>query len=208
MHKRFLSDQAKTALLEAIQAVEGRSSAEVVISVRGRTASYLHANLIVAIIAAIAALAFVLYSSFEFPVWSILVDPIAAGALFGFAASRVPLLHRLLTPESVRKRWVRRAAESEFCRKRVRMTTERTGLLVFVALTERRAEVVIDTGVEDAVHPEKWARAVAAIDAAASSGADGVAVAATIAALGDILEPVLERSEDDVNELPDEVNQR
>ncbi len=208
MHKRFLSDQAKTALLEAIQAVEGRSSAEVVISVRGRSASYLHANLIVAIITGLASLAYILYSSFEFPIWSILVDPIVVGAVFGLAASRVPLLHRLLTPASIRKRWVRHAAEAEFCRKRVRMTSERTGLLVFVALTERRAEVVIDTGVEDAVHPDKWARAVAAIDAVASSGADGVAVAATIAALGDILEPVLERSEDDVNELPDEVDHR
>ncbi len=205
MSKRFLTDQAKQALLGSIKAVEGRSSAEVVIAVRARAASYLHVDLIVGMIAGLAALTFILYSSYEFPVWSILVDPILFGVVLGFAGSRIPVLRRLLTPRKVREAWVARDARATFCEKRVRMTRDRTGILIYVALTERRLEVIADTGVEAAVHPDSWRKALAPIAAAVARGEDGVAVAAEITRLGDVLEPVLERSPDDVNELPDEV---
>jgi len=205
MHKRFLSDEAKQALTGAIKSVEGRSSAEVVIAVRARSASYLHSDLIAAIVAGVATVAFLLYSRFEFPLWSFLVDPVLAGLVVGVAASQVPMLRRLFTPESVRARWVARAARATFFEKRVRQTRERTGLLVFISLTERRAEVVTDTGIDDAVPAAAWKQAAAAIDRAVREGGDGVAVAARIEALGEILEPVLEHSPDDINELPDEV---
>ncbi len=205
MHKRFLSDEAKQALSNAIKSVEARSSAEVVIAVRARAASYLHADLIAGIVAAIVTLAFLLFSSFEFPLWSFLVEPVIVGLVVGIAASRVPALRRLLTPERVRASWVERAAHATFFEKRVRQTRDRTGILVFIALTERRALVLIDTGVQDAVAGERWKAATAAIDEAIRNGADGLAVAARIEALGEILEPVLVHSADDVNELPDEV---
>jgi len=206
MHKRFLSDQAKQALTDAIKSVEARSSAEVVIAVRARAASYLHCDLIAAIIAAVATLAFLLFSSFSFPLWSFLVEPVVIGLVVGVAATQVPMLRRLLTPESVRLRWVERAAGAAFFEKRVRQTRDRTGILVFIALTERCALVLADTGVVDAVPAEPWKKAAAAIDRTVREGGDGVAVAARIEALGDILEPVLERSPDDINELPDEVS--
>jgi putative membrane protein len=205
MPKRFLTDPAKQALTAAIRAIEQRSSAEVVIAVRARSASYLHADLIAGALAGVGALAFLLYSSWSFPVWSILVEPIVVGGLVGAAGSRVPALRRLLTPAAVRARWVRRDAQATFCDKRVRSTRDRTGVLVYIALTEQRAEVIADTGVEDAVDPETWRRGVAAVDAAVAAGGDGQVVAAAIEKLGDVLAPVLARSADDVNELPDEV---
>ena len=205
MAKRFLSEPAKQALTDAIKSVEARSSAEVVVAVRARAASYLHADLIAADIAAVATLAFLLFSSFEFPLWSFLVDPILAGLVVGVAASRVPMLRRLFTPELVRARWVARAAAATFCEKGVRQTRDRTGILVFIALTERRAVVVTDTGIDAAVPADLWQKATAAIDRAVQRGADGAQVAVHIEALGDVLEPVLERSPDDINELPDEI---
>lgn len=205
MHKRFLSDEAKQALSNAIKSVEARSSAEVVIAVRARAASYLHADLLAGIVAAIATLAFLLFSSFEFPLWSFLVEPLIVGLVVGLAATRVPMVRRLFTPERVRAGWVERAAKATFFEKRVRQTRDRTGILVFIALTERRVLVLTDTGVDDAVPREPWQAATAAIDGALRNGEDGLAVAKRIEALGAILEPVLERSVDDVNELPDEV---
>jgi len=66
--------------------------------------------------------------------------------------------------------------------------------------------VVIDRGVEQAVPAGDWARATAHIEATLRRTMDGAAVAAAVDQLGAICEPVLERGEDDVNELPDEVS--
>jgi len=46
---------------------------------------------------------------------------------------------------------------------------------------------------------------VAELDAIVGRGEDGVALAKAIEGLAELLEPCMPRSEDDVNELPDEV---
>ncbi len=157
-------------------------------------------------LAAFATLPVLLFSDWVFPLWSFLVDPLLVGGIVGVAAARVPAARRLLTPAGIRAAWVRRAARATFFEKGVRQTRARTGLLVYLSLTERAAEVVTDSGVDNAVDADDWTRAVTRIRAAMASGADGVAVARTVAELAGALEPALERSPDDINELPDEVS--
>ena len=79
----------------------------------------------------------------------------------------------------------------------------RTGVLVFLSLLEGMAELVYDVGVEIHVEPEEHEALRAALERALPE--KGVAVAAALEKLGDLLEPRLPRAEDDVNELPDEV---
>ena len=62
----FLSEAAKAALTGAIKAVEARSSAELVITVRAHSGSYLHADLIAAIVVGVATLAALLYLPVDF----------------------------------------------------------------------------------------------------------------------------------------------
>jgi putative membrane protein len=205
MPKGFVTDEAKTALADAIKAIERRSAAEVVIAVRARSASYLHADLMFAILGGLVTVGFLLYSSWSFPLWSFLVDPILVGALFGLLSSQLAPLRRWLTPQAVREEWVARAARATFFEKGVRHTADRTGILVYVSLTERHVELVADSGVENAVDPRDWAQKVARIQQVVADGGDGVALAAAIERLGDTLEPALERAHDDINELPDEV---
>lgn len=205
MPKGFLTEEAKRALTAAIEECEQCSSAEIVVAVRGRAASYLHADLIAAMITATATICFLLYSPWVFPVWSFLIDPILVGLLAGLATAHLPQVQRLLTPRATREAWVRRAAHATFFEKQVRMTSERTGVLVFVALTELRAEVIADVGVLDAVPEDAWREAVARVERAVAGGGNGVALAAAVARLGEALSQGLERNPDDINELPDEV---
>ena len=58
MGKPFLTDEAKKALTEAVQEVEASTSAELVVAIRARSGSYLHADLIAGIAVGLAALAF------------------------------------------------------------------------------------------------------------------------------------------------------
>ncbi len=206
MTKRFLTNEAKTALTDAVKAIEARSSAEIVIAVRARSDRYLSGSIVVGIVLGLAALAFVLFSSrFSFPLWTILVDPLVVGLVTGFAASRVPAASRALMLSSHRDEAVRHAAQSTFFEKGVRHTQDRIGVLVYVSLLERRLELIGDVGVEKAVGPADWKQAGERLDALVRSGCDGQELAKALLDLGDLLEPVLERAEDDVNELPDEV---
>lgn len=205
MSKRFLTDDSKKALTGAIRVIEARSCAEVVIAVRATSAAYLHADLIAGAIGALGTLAYTLWGPQTFSLLSIFIDPIIVGALVGLLSSRLPYMRRLFTPTNIREAWVRRAAKATFYEKGVRATSDRIGILVFVSLLERHAAVIADSGVTAAVDPDEWQRAVTAIDVAVARGQDGVEVARVIERLGDLLEPCLPRSEDDVNELPDEV---
>src|SRR5262245_35160471 len=136
MPRPFLSDDAKAALLEAAREIEARSSAEVVVSVRPRSGSYLQADLLFGIAAGAAATALLLFLPQTFaPLW-FLVDPLLAGALAAFAGSRLPGLRRALTPGALRRLRTERAARALFLERRVHATSGRTGLLLYVSLLE------------------------------------------------------------------------
>ena len=204
---RFLDDGAKAALTAAARSVEERSSAEVVIAVRGRSSTYRQVDVAVGALAAYAALGFILFSPWPFDVWWIFIDPLLAGVGGALLAAPFPAVRRALTAPATRRRAVETAACAAFLEKRVGETRDRTGLLVYVSLLERGASVVADRGIRDAVDAKAWAQGVAAIDAAVARCEKGEAVAARIAALGEVLARALPRRAGDVNELSDEVSE-
>jgi putative membrane protein len=208
MAKPFLTDEAKRALSEAVTAVEAVSSAELVIAVRPRSGSYLHADLIAATGAALATLLVLLFSPWTFELVWFVIDPVLAGILAGALAARWPALRRLLTSPAVRRRQVEVLARSLFLEKGVHKTRGRTGILVYLSLLEREAEVVVDAGVEPLLSTESWQREVREIRAAVRRGEDGVAVATRLHELALLLGAALVRAEDDVDELSNEVTDR
>jgi putative membrane protein len=205
MAKPFLTPESKTALSEAVRAIESCSSAELVIAVRPRTGSYLHADLLFGVLAGIAALAFLLFSPWVFPPVWILIDPIVIGVLAALLAAWSSGLRRSLTPLSMRRQRVETAARSTFVERRVHGTTGRTGILLYVSVLEREAALVVDVGVEALAAMDGWKTAVGEIERAVRNKEDGVAVAARIKGLATLLSSALVRGADDVNELPDEV---
>jgi putative membrane protein len=205
MAKPFLTPESKAALSEAVRAIESCSSAELVIAVRHRTGSYLHADLLFGILAGVAALAFLLFSPWIFsPLW-IVIDPIVIGGLAGLAAAWSSRLRRSLTPLAMRRRRIETAARSTFVERRVHGTTGRTGILLYVSVLEREAALVVDVGVEALAAMDGWKAAVGEIETAVRNKEDGVAVAARLRGLATLLSSALVRGADDVNELPDEV---
>jgi putative membrane protein len=205
MAKPFLTGESKAAFSAAVRAVEEASSAELVIAVRQRSGSYLHVSLAVGILAGLATLAVLLYSSWSFELIWFLVDPVVAGALAGFAFSRSPILSRLFTRRAMRRARVETAARSAFVERRVHSTSGRTGILLYLSLLEREAALVTDLAMEALVATDGWRAAVGEIETAMRRGASGVEVAATVSGLAAVLGSVLKRSENDVDELPNEV---
>jgi putative membrane protein len=203
--RAFLDDRGKEALRGAVRAVEERSAAEVVILVRERSGPYLHASLLSGAIAAYLTLGFQLFSPWEYSLLLIQLAPAVVGTAIGLLTSVLPDLQRLLTPRHIREGYVRTKARAAFHDHGVADTRGRTGILVYVSRLERQAEVLADRGVRNAVEAEAWERVALAIRSAAGHRRpDAAALAIAIASLGDLLQPVLPRQADDVNELADE----
>lgn len=205
MAKPFLTDEARRAFTAAVRDVEAVSSAELVVAVRARSASYLHAGLLAGIAVGVAALAFLLFSHQVFGILWLVLDPVLAGALGALAASRSTAVRRLLTRPADRRRQAETAARALFVEKRVHGTAGRTGILFYVSVLEREAVVVTDVGLEALTVTESWQRIVAALERAVRQGEDGLQVAERLKTLAACLAPALPCAPDDVDELPDEV---
>lgn len=205
MAKPFLSDEAKRALTDAVRDVEAVTSAELMVAVRARSGSYLHADLTAGILAGLVTLAVLLFSRWEFGLAWFVIDPLLVGLLFGWISSWAPGLRRALTGPGERRRQVETAARSLFVEKRVHNTRGRTGMLLYISLLEREAVIVPDVGLESLCVTEAWKGSAAAIETAVHRKEDGVQVAQKIRSLGPVLAPVLPRASNDVDELANEV---
>lgn len=205
MAKPFLTEESKRHLAEAVQAVEAVSSAELVVAVRPRSGSYLHADLLAGVVAALAALLVLLFSPWEFALVWFFIDPVLAGILAGALSSRWPALRRALTLPATRRRMVEVLARATFLEKGVHKTRGRTGILLYVSVLEREAEVVVDSGVEPLLPTESWQHAVNGIRLSVRLGEDASVVARQVRELAELLGTALVRAADDVDELANEV---
>ncbi|MBW8755780.1 MAG: hypothetical protein JF595_16860 [Sphingomonadales bacterium] len=112
-------------------------------------------------------------------------------------------LRLFLTPAPIRHARVRTRAITCFKVGAERRTHGRTGILIYLSLAERRAEIVADEAIAAKVAPEVWGDAMAAMLAELKQGrlADGLIAAVT--RVGTVLAQHFPRADDDQNELPD-----
>jgi len=92
-----------------------------------------------------------------------------------------------LTPGGARAAKVRRLAHLLFLDRGLANLPNRNGVLLFVALAERRVEIVADHGVDALVGTSEWQRIADAFAAAARSGKIAAALEAAIRDLGAVL---------------------
>lgn len=201
----FINDDSKRAFGEMIESIEAESAAEVVVAVRHHSGSYLHADVLVGLIAMLATTAFLLYSPYSFSLWSFLVDPPVVGLAFAWLSSHLPMVRRWLSFSKYMDHQVTLAARSAFFEKNVRMTSGRTGILVFISLLERRIELVADKGVVDAVDAADLEKVRRGAQHELRAHRDGIGVAKLLTGLGAVCAPGLPHSDDDIDELPNEV---
>lgn len=82
-------------------------------------------------------------------------------------------------------------------------TTGKTGILIYLSMRERRAEIVADEAITGKVAPEVWGEAMAAMLLELKRGHCGAGIVAAVERVGKVLAEHLPREADDVNELPD-----
>jgi len=114
-------------------------------------------------------------------------------------------LRLALTPGATKSRRVRRRAVEVFKAAAQRRTEGRTGILIYLSMGERRAEIIGDEAITAITTPETWGEAMAALIVDVKAGRPGDGIVAAIHEVGEVLSQHFPRSATDANEIPDKL---
>lgn len=207
MRSRALSPEDHARIASAIRAAEARTSGEIYCVVARSSDSYFMAA---ALFVTFGILGVGLVLSFLLDQWwtPIRLSHFAAAELLAIAAALLvlrvfPALRLHFVPLRHRYRQAHDNALRQFLARNVHVTAARTGVLIFVSLAERYAELVADAGINALTPQDSWNSIIAELVESARQDrlADGFVTA--IAAVGDRLETHFPVSTTDRNELDD-----
>jgi putative membrane protein len=114
-------------------------------------------------------------------------------------------LRLALTPGPTKHRRVRRRAVAVFKAAAERRTVGRTGVLIYLSMAERRAEIVADDAILKVTDETTWGDAMAALLADVKAGRTGDGMVAAIERVGEVLAEHFPRTDGDINEIPDKL---
>ncbi len=216
-----ISEQDRQAVSAAVAAAERGTSGEIVPVIAPASEDYKDIALIWSALAPLLALAVIAATPETFVAlldrvrggWSVehapreLLTILLVVLVLKFAVARALLawmpLRLALTPQAVKAGRARARALALFRVGAERRTVGSTGVLLYVSLAERRAEIVADGAINSKVTPETWGEAMAELVDAVRDGRPGDGMAAAIGRIGAVLAVHFPIQADDRNELPD-----
>jgi putative membrane protein len=200
----FFSDEAKRAAAASVRNVEAQTSAEVVVAVRKSSGHYGVLAYHFGLGLAAAVVLYLLATPTVYSVGAIAIEGLLAFALGTLLAANLDTLRRALSRSATLGENTNSAARAAFFDLGISRTSGRNGLLVYVSLFERRCVVLTDIGIDAAQLEPGWLAAGGQLEQAVKRR-DLAAFRQALESLGPVLGRAHPRSEDDVNELPDEV---
>ncbi len=205
MKPRFSNEEAKI-LARGIAELEARTSAELVLVIRGASGNYRRVDLLGGSLAALLPLAWMLLSPQAFHYVSVPL-PIALVFLLGWRIMPRGRLRNLLTTRDQRHRRVLESASAVFESRGIRKTSHRQGILVYCSLFERDAVILPDENAKTALGDPELLRFQNAFAQAASSTQPARHFASTLRSFGVHLgRKMPAREETRAQELADEID--
>jgi putative membrane protein len=214
----MLSEDDEKRINAAVAEAERKTAGEIFCMMTQRTSSYVETPLSYAAVGALLlplALVALGLHPWEFG-WSTgEVSPEAAVMsytllqalvfLVVLGITSIPAVRLRVTPEPLKRSRVRRAAFQQFLAKGLHQTQGRTGVLIFAAMDERRAEVIADEAVYNKVDKDVWGEALDALTASMKRGDPGTGFVEAVRLCGEILARHFPPTAENPNELPDQV---
>lgn len=114
-------------------------------------------------------------------------------------------LRLALTPAATKHRRVRRRAIAIFQAAAAGRTAGKTGVLIYLSLGERRAEIIADEAVLKATDDHSWGEAMTVLLADVKEGKTADGICAAIECVGKVLAEHFPRTADHRNEIPDKL---
>jgi putative membrane protein len=219
---RRLSDDDHDRVTAAIAAAEAKSNGEIIAVAADRSDSYHDVGLHYAVLVLFLVLAFFAAWPDQLEhMWTRLMGWSAEPSmrqlltlLLGIALAKfltvlfilkwMPL-RLALTPGGTKTRRVRRRAITLFKAGGERRTIGRTGILIYLSLAERRAEIIGDEAVTAVTTAETWGEAMTALVSDVKSGRPGDGIVAAVELIGSVLAKHFPKTSTDTNEIPDKL---
>ena len=197
---RLFSAEDERRISEAITNAERQTSGEIVVVVAAQSDGYHYVPPLVAGIVSLLV-PWVLIFFTQLGLTSIYLIQLAV--FFAITAALMPAANRIaLVPPSIKRLHAHRRAVEQFLVQNLHTTSGRTGVLLFVSVAERYAEIIADKGINERVAPGTWKGIIDHLTAAIGGGrpADGFVTA--IAAIGTTLAKHFPPGSQAPNELP------
>ncbi|MBA4270214.1 MAG: hypothetical protein C0447_12450 [Methylobacterium sp.] len=198
-----MDERDREAIAEAVREAEGQTAGEIVVMIDRAAASY-----------RMVPVAMALTLSLLVP-WPLLaMTETSAPRIFLIQlVCAVLLLASLLwygrggrfVPGFVKRRRAHDVALREFTARGLSRTRQRTGVLLYVAIQERYAEIIADSGIDGRVEQAVWDGIVESVVLAGREDRLREGIVTAVRAIGAVLANHAPRSPDDVDELPNNV---
>lgn len=197
----FFSENDKTRISAAIRDAESKTSGEIVAVVATQSDSYIYAPFLAGAIAALLTpwilMTFTWSSAIEIYLTQLCVF-VLISAVFS-----PPKMRMQLVPRSVRRRHTSRRAAEQFLSHNLHATAGRTGVLIFVSIAERHAEIVADSAINQKVPHGTWQNTVDRLVRDIGSGRAADGFVAAISEVGRHLAEQFPPGKLNPNEIPD-----
>ncbi len=198
-----MNEQDRDAIAEAVNQAERLTAGEIVVVVDHAASSYRSVPVIMALSLALLV------------PWPLLaMTATSAPRIFLIQLVCAVLLMATLlwygrggrfVPGFVKRRRAHDTALREFTARGLTRTRQRTGVMLYVAIQERYAEILVDTGLDGKVDQAVWDAIIECTLAAARDDRLRNGLVDAVRAVGAVLANHAPRTSDDVDELPNKV---
>jgi putative membrane protein len=196
---------ARLRIEAAVVEAERHTAGEIVVVVVGTCDEYGSAGWRLGVAAAVASFLAV-HQFAPAATWWELLGAQALGLVAGHVVARIDAVRRRLIPHTLAERRVAERARRCFAERGLTRTRGRTGILIFVALLERRVVVLADEGIHATLDPdESWEQVVARALDGLRAGRAGEGIEAAVRRCGEILARHVPAPARNLDELPDAV---
>lgn len=196
----FMSAADQERVGEAIAAAERGTSGEIVAVVAGESSTYLYAPVLWAALIALIVPWPLIWFTWLSVYWIYLIQLAVFAAAVALLLPR-SIRHRLV-PTSVKHSRAHRRAVEQFLAQNLHTTEGRTGVLIFVSVAERYAEVLADSGINARVTKAEWQAVVDELVRHIGAGRPADGFVAAVRAVGEHLAKHFPPGSADRNELP------
>lgn len=197
----LFSAEEERRVSDAISQAERKTAGEIVVVVAARSDAYLYVPpLIAALVSLFVPWPLIYFSSLSVEA----VYLIQLAVFLVLTALILPMQVRTaLVPSRVKREHAHRRAVEQFLVQNLHTTGGHTGVLIFVSVAERHAEILADAAIDARVPAGTWDKIVGELAAAIGDGRPTEGLITAIAAVGARLAETFPPESRNPNELPD-----
>jgi len=203
--KKFNED-FKTELYQTIEEIEDNSLVEVVTVIKSQSGRYIDISF-----AAGTVFMFLVYTYFMFAptIYNVyLIYFLSIISFFiGFSVVEfIAPIKRILVSKKRKNKQVEVFARASFQKGGIRHTSEKVGILIYLSLFEKNVFIIADRGAETALPGDEWMKIRVGFQAIFSTQNIATEFIEQLKACKTVFSEYIPSTEDDVNELPDDLD--